>query len=49
MFIILDYLAATKSEVLDWRRYFCNWSISSHSILKVMPSRHLTEYNTLRD
>jgi len=46
-FIILDYLAAKKFEILDWRRDFCDWSISSHSIWKVMPSRHLTEYNTL--
>ena len=28
---------------------FCGWSISSHSIWKVMPSRHLTGYNILRD
>ena len=48
-FIILDYLAAKKSGILDWRRDFCDWSISSHSIWKVMPSKHLTEYNTLRD
>ena len=39
--IILDYLAAKKSGVLDWCIYFLlNW--------KVTPSKHLTEYNTLR-
>ena len=48
-FISLDYLAAKKSGILYWRRDFCDWSLSSHSILKVMPFRHLTEYNTLRD
>jgi len=26
-FIILDYLAAKKYWVLDWRRFFCDWSI----------------------
>jgi len=31
-FIILDYLAAKKSWVLDWRRDFCGWSICRHSI-----------------
>jgi len=48
-FIILDYLAAKKSGILDWRRDFCDWSISIYSIWKVMPSKHLTEYNTPRD
>jgi len=48
-FIILDYLAAKKSGLLDWRRDFCNWSISSHSIWKVMPFRHFTKCDTLRD
>jgi len=48
-FIILDYLAAKKSGILDWRRDFCDWSTTSLSVWKVMPSRHLTEYNTLRD
>jgi len=48
-FIILDYLAAKKSGILGLRKDFCGWSISSHSIWKVMPFRHLTEYNTLRD
>jgi len=47
-FIILDYLAAKKSWILDWRRDFCDWSISCHFIWRVMPSRHLTEYSTLR-
>ena len=36
--IILAYFAAKKSWVLDWRRCFCDWSISSHSIWSVMPS-----------
>jgi len=48
-FIILDYLAANKSGILEWRRDYCEWSISSHSIWKVMPFRHPTEYNILRD
>jgi len=48
-FIIVDYLAAKKSLILDWHRDFCNWFISRHSIWRVMPSRHPTEYNTLRD
>ena len=48
-FIILDYLAAKKSGILDWRRDFCDWSTISLSVWKVMPSRQLTEYNTLRD
>ena len=48
-FIILDYLPGKKSGILEWRREFCDWSKSSHSILKVMPFRYLTEYNTLRD
>jgi len=47
-FIGLHYLAAKKSGILDWSRYFCDWSTSSHSLWKVMPSRHLTEYNRLR-
>jgi len=47
--IILDYLTAKNSGILDWRRDFCDWFLSSYSIWKVMPSRHLTEYNTLRD
>ena len=47
--IVLDYLAAKKSSILDWRRDFCDWSINSHSIWRVMPFRHLTEYNTLWD
>jgi len=38
-----------KFIILNWRRDFCDWSISSHSIWKVMLSRHLTEYNILRD
>jgi len=33
-------MAKKKSGFLDWRRDFCDWSISSHSIWKVMPSRH---------
>jgi len=46
-FIILDYVVA--NGILDWRKDFCNWSITSHFIWEVMPSRHLTEYkNTLR-
>jgi len=48
-FIILDYLAAKKFGILDWCRDFCDWCLSSYSIWKVMPSKHLTEYNTLRD
>jgi len=28
-FIILDYLAAKKFGILDWRRDFCDCSISS--------------------
>jgi len=48
-FIILDYFAAKKSGILDWRRDFCEWSLSIYSIWKMMPSKHLTEYNTLRD
>jgi len=28
-FITLDYLAATKSGILDWHRGFCDWSTSS--------------------
>jgi len=47
--IILDYLAAKKSRILDWRRHFYDWSLSSYSIWKIMPFKHLTEYNTLRD
>jgi len=47
-FIILDYFAA-KIWDFDWRRDFCDLSTSSHSIWKVMPSRHLTVCNTLRD
>jgi len=45
--MILYYLAAKKFSILNWRRDFCDWSISSHSIWKVMLSRHLTEYSTL--
>jgi len=26
-FIILDYLAAKNSGILDWHRDFCDWSI----------------------
>jgi len=26
-FIILDYVAAKKSGVLDWCRDFCGWSL----------------------
>jgi len=48
-FISLDYLAVMKSGILDWRRDFCDWSISSHSIWKVIPTRHVTEYSALRD
>jgi len=48
-FIILDYLTANKSGFLDWRRDFCDWFISSHSIWKVMPFIHFTECYTLRD
>ena len=47
-FIILDYLAPKTSIIMDWRRDFCDWSINS-PIWKVMPSRHLTKYKTLRD
>ena len=47
--IILDYLAAKKSGILYWHGDICAWSISSHSVWKVIPSRHLTEYNTLRN
>jgi len=45
-FIILYYLVAKKSGILDWRRYSCDWSISNHSFWKVMPSRRVTEYST---
>jgi len=31
------------------RRYCCNCSINSFSICKVVPSTHLTWYNTIRD
>jgi len=48
-FIILDCFAARKFGILYWRRDFCDWSISNHSIRKVVPSRHLTECNTLGD
>ena len=48
-FMIVGYLAAKKSGNLDWCRDFCDWSINSHSIRKVMPSRHHTEYNAFRD
>jgi len=48
-FIILDYSAGNKSGILDLRRYFCEWPASTYSISKVMPSKHLTEYTTLRD
>jgi len=34
----VDYLAAKKSGILNWCRYFCDRSISSGSILKVTPS-----------
>jgi len=37
-FIILYDLAAKKSEILYLHKDFCDWSISSHSIWKVMPS-----------
>ena len=47
-FIILNFLAAKKSGILDWRRDFCDWSCSYY-IWKVMPSKHFTEHNTLRD
>jgi len=48
--IILGYLAAKKSGILDQRRFLCDWSISCrHSVWKAMLSRHLTEYNTLRN
>jgi len=40
-FIILDYLVAKKHGILDCSRDFCDWSKSSHSIWKAMPSRHL--------
>ena len=33
--IILDYLAAKKSRILDWRRDFCNWSVSQGRIQPV--------------
>jgi len=36
-FIILDYLAAKKSGILNWRRFLR----FSNSIWEVMPSRHL--------
>jgi len=39
-FIILDCLAAKRSGILNSRRDFCDWSVSSHSIWKVMPFRH---------
>ena len=48
-FISFDYLTVKESGISDWRRDFYDRSISSHSIRKVMPSRHLTEYSTLRD
>jgi len=48
-FITLDYLAEKKSGIFDWCRDFCDWSLSNYSIWKVMPSKHLTEYNTLRN
>ena len=48
-FINLDYLAEKKSGILDWRRDFYDWSINSSSTWKLMPSRHLIKYNTLRD
>ena len=48
-FIILYYLAAKKSWILDWRIDFCDWFKCRHSIWRIIPSRHLTEYNTLRD
>ena len=35
-FIILDYLTAKKSGILDWRRDFCDWSLSGYSIWRVM-------------
>jgi len=47
--IISDYLGSKKSGILDWRKDFCEWFLSIYSIWKVMPSKHLTEYNTLRD
>jgi len=46
---MLDYSTAKKYGLLDWRRAFCDWSISRHSIWKVIPSRHVAEYNTPPD
>jgi len=48
-FIILDYLVVKKSGISDRCRDFYNWSINTLSIWKVMPSRHITKYNALRD
>jgi len=45
-FIILAYLAAKNSGILDWSRDFCDWFISSPNILKVISSSHPTECNT---
>jgi len=42
--IILDYLTPQKFGILDWRRDFCDWYASSHSIWKLMPFRYPTEY-----
>ena len=40
-FIILEYLAAKKSRVLDWHRYL--------GLVHKQWLRHVTEYNTLSD
>jgi len=47
-FIILDYLAAKKSGILDWRSDFCDWSISSHYSLymegNALEASHRVQY-----
>jgi len=50
-FISLDYLAAKKSGILDWRRDFWDWFINSSSIWTAMPlpPRRYTQNNTFRD
>jgi len=44
--IIFDYLAAKKSGILDWH-IFLQLVHQQPLLWKVMPSRRLTEYNTL--
>ena len=46
-FIILRDLAVKKSGILDWRRNLCDRLYKRPSIWKVIPSRHITEYNTV--